>query len=139
MKQTAITATGLVLLLLALFLGHATAQFGVASFEVSDTSAILWTRVEGTPTVHAQVSLDATFGTLFMEQMDIPVNFEMDFTSHVLIQGLTANTIYFYRFLNQDRSLSSNVGKFKTLQGKGDMIAQENRTLVFNGIFQFYV
>ncbi len=76
---------------------------GVASGDPQPGAVMLWTRVEaadggsGDVTVHLQVATDEAFTNLVAED-DLTVTAASDFTLRTLVEGLTADTIYYYRF-----------------------------------------
>lgn len=94
-------------------------DYGVASFDPTDSKVILWTRV--TPATNAakitltyQIALDAAFSTIIKtESVDAAV--DDDFTVSIDISGLLSNTSYFYKFFITNTSTTSLIGETKTL------------------------
>ncbi|TMN35547.1 alkaline phosphatase D family protein [Pseudoalteromonas sp. S2755] len=90
---------------------------GVASGDPLADSVILWTRVtpEGTPNsvdVTLQVSESEDFGVL-LQSHQLAALAKNDYTVKVDLNGLTANSRYFYRFVTKETH--SPIGKYKTL------------------------
>ncbi|PCK32756.1 alkaline phosphatase D family protein [Pseudoalteromonas piscicida] len=90
---------------------------GVASGDPLADSVILWTRVtpEGTPSsvdVTLQVSETEDFGVL-LQSHQLSALAKNDYTVKVDLNGLSANSRYFYRFVTKDTH--SPIGKCKTL------------------------
>lgn len=90
---------------------------GVASGDASSTGATLWTRAvdSAAPAATAltvEITSDATFQSgIFTLPASTDAN--RDFTAKLAVNGLTPNTVYFYRFAAPGGVLS-NVGRFKT-------------------------
>ena len=84
---------------------------GVASGDPRPTSAVIWTRVEpldghaDTIPVTAEVSLSEDFTNLVLQQ-DLEVSKESDYTLRVLVENLSSDTIYFYRFITVNQTVS---------------------------------
>ena len=91
----------------------ATASFthGVASGDVTPTSAVLWTRAEGGDTVLAEVATDASFSG-GLTTFEAATSAERDFTVKAYATGLTPDTRYYYRFRAGDAT--SEAGAFVT-------------------------
>lgn len=90
---------------------------GVASGDPLTDKVILWTRVtpEGTPksvNVSLEVSLDKTFENLEFNE-PLAALAKNDYTVKVDLEGLKANTRYYYRFKANDNP--SPMGETKTL------------------------
>jgi phosphodiesterase/alkaline phosphatase D-like protein len=88
---------------------------GVAAGDISSTDAILWTRAEngGSPTdLTAQVATDPGFGNI-VSTISGTANGDSDFTLKLDATGLTANTLYYYRFLAPN-GVTSATGQFTT-------------------------
>jgi alkaline phosphatase D len=100
--------------------GHAagaTATFtsGVASGDVTATSAVLWTRAEGVDGVTAEISADASFSNA--RSLPATTSAARDFTVKVKADGLTPGTRYAYRFRAGDAV--SPAGSFVTAPAAG--------------------
>jgi alkaline phosphatase D len=87
---------------------------GVASGDVTDTAAILWTRADRAGTVRVQVATDEAFLQIVQEaQADATA--AADYTVRFDVQGLDAGTLYYYRFLLAgDPADPSIAGTFRT-------------------------
>ncbi len=70
---------------------------GVASGDVRETSAVLWTRSARSAPVSVEVSADPRFASLVFERTVVPSP-ERDLTVKILASGLTPATRYQYRF-----------------------------------------
>lgn len=96
---------------------NASFNHGVASGDPLDDRVILWTRVtpEGEPqsvNVSLEVSLDKTFENLEFDEAITALKTN-DYTIKVDLEGLKANTRYYYRFkVNENPSA---IGQAKTL------------------------
>ena len=89
---------------------------GVAAGDASTSSAVLWTRVDqqAAVPVHVQVATASDFsGTVmaFAGTSD-PAK---DYTVKLIASGLQPGTSYYYRFVNDNTSETSNTGTFKTV------------------------
>ena len=96
---------------------NASFNHGVASGDPLDDRVILWTRVtpEGQPqsvNVSLEVSLDKTFENLEFNEVVTALQ-KNDYTIKIDLEGLNANTLYYYRFkVNENPSV---IGQTKTL------------------------
>ncbi len=81
-------------------------------------SIVLWSRVtpadEQPVSVHWELSADSSFTTA-VDSGDILAEASHDYTIKVIPTGLTANTTYFFRFSVNEGTITSPVGKTKTL------------------------
>jgi alkaline phosphatase D len=91
--------------------GVLTFTHGIASGDVSDTSARLWTRVNQTATLTLEVSLEPDFNPLAYTDT-IPVSSTTDFTALITAQPLQAGATHYYRW--RGPATTSPVGKFNT-------------------------
>ncbi len=89
---------------------HLTFTHGVASGDVTDTSVILWTRVDMEGEVTAEVAVDEQFEQVAASEK-LRAEAEDDFVVKASIEGLESGGRYFYRFLSPDGS-ASPVGTF---------------------------
>jgi alkaline phosphatase D len=85
---------------------------GVASGDVTDTSVILWTRLDAEGEVTAEVSLDGQFEQVVASEK-LQAKAEDDFVVKASIEGLDPYQSYFYRFLSPDGTASAT-GTFLT-------------------------
>ena len=88
---------------------------GVASSEVTASSALLWTRVNQSATHKAQVSTEPAFVSIIFQQ-DVTITPETDYTARVLAGPLGADNPYYYRWLSGD--ITSPTGAFRTAPGE---------------------
>ena len=102
-------------------------DYGVASFDPTDSQIILWTRV--TPatetakvTLTYQLAIDSAFSTVVKTEM-VDAAAADDFTVSIDISGLASNTKYFYRFTITNTAIMSLIGETKTLP-KGAELAE---------------
>ena len=99
---------------------------GVASFDPSQDSIILWTRYtpanneSNDPPLIIEVSQAEDFQLLIVSER-IDARAENDHTINLDIKGLSSNTTYFYRFRNELTGVHSDVGQTKTLPGVSDV------------------
>ncbi len=84
---------------------------GVASGDVTDRSAVLWTRVDGDTPLKVEVSPDASFHRTHFKH-EVRASAKNDFTAKVVAAPLLPNQQYFYRW--RHGSTVSPVGTFKT-------------------------
>ncbi|WP_109302707.1 alkaline phosphatase [Aquimarina sp. AU474] len=107
---------------------------GLASFDPTQTSIILWTRftpvskimsklspVEGI-TLNWQLSIDKTFEKV-LRSGEISAFAENDYTVAIDVQDLPSNEKFYYRFFNIDTKTVSVIGETITLPGVGDAVA----------------
>ncbi|TLZ50640.1 MAG: hypothetical protein E6K18_06895 [Methanobacteriota archaeon] len=90
----------------------ATFPWGIASGDVTATSAVLWTRVDHQVALHLEVSQDASFppsGTIHRATL---ARAEDDFTAKLAIDRLDPGNRYYYRWHVGDAM--SPVGTFRT-------------------------
>ncbi len=85
---------------------------GVASGDVTSTSVILWTSVDGEGEVTVEVASDERFEQVSTSEK-LPAEAEGDFVVKASINGLQPGRRYFYRFLSPDGS-TSPTGTFLT-------------------------
>jgi alkaline phosphatase D len=103
-------------------------DYGVASFDPTDSKMILWTRVTPINSSVSKVNLTYQIATdmgftnvLKTELLDA---FESDdYTVSMDLSGLKSNTRYYYRFMITNTSIVSPVGETKTL-GKDQEISE---------------
>lgn len=98
---------------------------GVASFDPAQDKVILWTRYtpssqeQGKPMIYLDVAKDKDFKNVVVSQtVDVDVN--SDYTVHADVSRLSSNTIYFYRFRNENTKSVSVIGQTKTLPAAGE-------------------
>ncbi len=89
---------------------------GVASGDPTETSVLLWTRVEVTRRVQYEVAADEEFERL-VAAGEADADPERDHTVRLDIDGLAAGTTYWYRFVAD--GVTSPVGRTRTAPGAG--------------------
>lgn len=104
-----------------------TFALGVAAGDVTDATAVLWTRAEPAAALVAEVAEDDGFGEI-VATADAASAADRDFTVRVTIAGLEAGTRYWYRFRAGDAV--SDTGTFVTAPGTD---ASPPVTFVFAG------
>ncbi len=85
---------------------------GVASGDVTDSSAILWARTNAKTNVQFEISTDSTFKKDTIVKTS-PADVAHDFTVNVKIDGLKPDTTYYYRAHAVSSKYNVN-GSFKT-------------------------
>jgi phosphodiesterase/alkaline phosphatase D-like protein len=85
--------------------------YGVASGDMTPTSAILWTRTPETGDITPELSTDQAFSNPTALPA-VRTSDASDFTTRVTASGLTPGTTYYYRFRSQNAV--SDVGSFRT-------------------------
>jgi alkaline phosphatase D len=99
---------------------------GVASFDPAQDKVILWSRYTpatnetGSPSIILDVSKDSNFSNVVVSET-VEVDTTSDFTIHVDVANLEANTKYYYRFRNERTSAVSIIGETKTLPTPGQV------------------
>ncbi|MCU0391954.1 MAG: alkaline phosphatase D family protein, partial [Thermoflexibacter sp.] len=100
---------------------------GIASFDPTQNSIILWTRYTpatnetGTTTIILDVARDANFSTLVASE-NVRLDANSDNTVRVDVSNLTNNTVYYYRFRNDLTKSTSVVGQTKTLSSSATSV-----------------
>ncbi len=91
---------------------------GVASGDVTDSSATLWARTNGPAKVQFEISTDSSFRHPIVKTG--LARSEQDYTVHMKVDGLQADTTYYYRAhaLSSDYSVK---GSFKTVPEKNSL------------------
>lgn len=90
---------------------------GVASGDVTSTSAILWTRVDRQTSVKVEVWDNPALSSQKAFQATVPQTSSTgDFTVKIEATGLSPNTTYYYRFRhgNEEGAAVSAIGTFRT-------------------------
>jgi alkaline phosphatase D len=100
---------------------------GVASFDPTNSSVILWTRFTSNSTgsieITWEISVDSKFENI-LRQGKIYTDESRDFTVSVDVQNLPSNKTFFYRFYNVKTKEVSVVGETITLPSASDNISQ---------------
>lgn len=102
-------------------------SLGVASGDVTSTSAMLWTRADAPGAVRAVIAADPTFDRV-VARIDAEATPARDLTVQVAASGLEPNTRYFFRF--EGREGVSATGTFRTVPPDDSI---EPLTFVFSG------
>lgn len=124
---------------------HAPFYYGVASGDPLSDRIIIWTKI--TPensgvselTVEWEMATDTSF-LLIAQTGSSTVNAETDWTVKTDVEGLMPNTVYYYRFMLPDGSVSTT-GRTKT-SGIGNVphlrLGVASCSSVFSGFFNAY-
>jgi phosphodiesterase/alkaline phosphatase D-like protein len=70
---------------------------GIASGEITNDSAVLWSRVNREAQMHVEYDIDANFSHPKSANITTLANQTTDYTAHVKLEGLSPNTLYYYR------------------------------------------
>ena len=92
---------------------------GVASGDVTDTTAIVWTRVAPPGAVRLEIANDSAFNSI-VQSIDIAAPVNSDGTIKIDVTGLSPATAYFYRFINVGPPSVSSLGTFRTPPSSDD-------------------
>jgi alkaline phosphatase D len=101
---------------------------GVASGDVTDTSAVLWARASGPANVKFEISSDKNFKNKSIVKTG-QADAEHDFTVNVNVTGLKADTTYYYRAQAVPGKYTVS-GSFKTAPNKNSL---KPLTMVWGG------
>jgi alkaline phosphatase D len=107
-------------------------SLGVASGDPQPDSVVLWTRIDGADgtnpvNVGVQVSTSADFSALVVNTT-VSATPDWDYTLRHKVTGLSANTIYYYRFTVG--SVTSTTGRTWTLPAAGQSLAKLNFAVI---------
>ena len=94
---------------------------GIASGEVTDTSAVLWTRANREVTLKLEVSTNANLKGQDVFKRTIRTTAREDFTTKVVAAPLAPNTTYYYRWRHGNRT--SAIGTFHTAPAPDDAVS----------------
>lgn len=86
---------------------------GVASGDITDHSAIIWSRSNKQAHMHVEYDTNSNFSSSKLLTITTIVNETTDFTGHAKVNGLMPDTLYYYRvwFTGQDRDSKNNDGE----------------------------
>ncbi|MBI0577865.1 alkaline phosphatase D family protein [Neobacillus cucumis] len=101
---------------------------GVASGDVTDTSAILWARTNDAANVQFEISTDSSFKKPFIVKT-VHTEAENDYAVKAKMDGLKPDTTYFYRAHAVSSSYTVN-GSFKTAPAENSL---KPLTMVWGG------
>ena len=99
---------------------------GLASFDPTDSSIILWTRFEAnTPniTLGWEIATDSNFENLIKKGTILALS-EHDYTVNLDIEGLSSNSKFYYRFFEETTKSITVVGQTITLPSTSDNVNQ---------------
>ena len=113
MRAAAVLAVGWSLMSYTSVMGQSAFPQDVASGDVTDSSAMLWTRMPDGGAVRIEVASDDGFANI-VESASGTADAATDFTIKHDVTGLTPATMYFYRFIREATGEVSPVGQFKT-------------------------
>ncbi len=137
MRSTLLTRTGILPAGLAFAIAiTASAQdpaafpLGVAAGDVTNSSAIIWTKSVGGADVRLELSSTADFSPPLAFVAEAAANTAHDATVKIDVTGLAAATTYFYRFVSLTDESTSRVGRFNTLAASNDAAPH---SFVFSG------
>lgn len=94
-------------------------NYGIASFDPTYNSVIIWTRYEAGGELTYEISSDTNF-TNVVRQGTVTPNANADFTIAVDVQNLPSNKKWYYRFYNRNSKDVSATGETITLASKTD-------------------
>ena len=104
-------------------------DFGVASFDPTATSVIIWTRYEGNAELTWEIASDMQF-TEVVRQGKITAQAVADFTVAIDVQDLPSNKKWYYRFYSVQNKDVSAIGETITLPSKTDAAADVKLAVV---------
>ena len=99
---------------------------GIASFDPTAESVIIWTRFEGATTnvtLYWEIADDAQFENL-LKTGSVEAKSEFDFTVNLDIEGLPSNTKFYYRFYEKETKSITVVGQTITLPSILDTVSE---------------
>ena len=70
---------------------------GVASGDVTNDSAVIWSRANGESEMHVEYDTDANFSHPTSVQSLLSANQTTDYTGHVKLKDLSPDALYYYR------------------------------------------
>jgi alkaline phosphatase D len=92
-------------------------SFGVASGDVRQDGAVLWTRADHEATLTLEVATDEAFEHVLVEEK-VKAEEDADFTAKAEVASLEAAQTYFYRFRRGDSM--SDTGTFRTAPAESE-------------------
>ena len=98
---------------------------GVASGDVTDDSAVVWSRSNREAQMHVEYDTNSNFSQPRSTDATTPGNQTTDYTSHVKLEGLSPDTLYYYRVWFSTPPLSQ---ANKTTSLASDILAGSLRT-----------
>lgn len=97
-------------------------DYGVASFDPTSNSIIIWSRYNTAATINWEISKTADFKEL-VNAGTVEASAAHDFTIAVEIQNLPSNTKYYYRFYTKTTKDVSVTGETITLPSKTEAVS----------------
>ncbi len=107
-----------------LFITH-----GVASGDVTDHSAIIWSRSNKQAQMHVEYNTNSNFSlpSKSLTITTINVNETTDFTGHVKIDGLRPDTLYYYRVWFTTEQDQDNKNNYNS---KGSIVSDSSSSMI---------
>ena len=112
---------------------------GVASGDVTNDSAVIWSRANGEAEMHVEYDTDANFSHPTSVQSLLPANQTTDYTGHVKLKDLSPDALYYYRVWfvsahgNKTESQISDTltGSFRTSPNTSESESERVRPISF--------
>lgn len=95
-------------------------ELGIASGDVTETSVVLWTRVDQPVRLVCELATTADGFSSPLQGLVVVVDAETDYTAKIVVNGLTPGMRYYYRFRDEaDPQQVSAIGTFQTAPAAG--------------------
>ena len=112
---------------------------GIASGDVTNDSAVIWSRANGEAEMHVEYDTDADFSHPTSVQSLLPANQTTDYTGHVKLKDLSPDALYYYRVWfvsahgNKTESQISDTltGSFRTSPNTSESESERVRPISF--------
>ncbi|MFZ0557131.1 MAG: alkaline phosphatase D family protein [Nitrososphaeraceae archaeon] len=112
---------------------------GVASGDVTNDSAVIWSRANGEAEMHVEYDTDANFSHPTSVQSLLPANQTTDYTGYVKLKDLSPDALYYYRVWfvsthgNKTESQISDTltGSFRTSPNTSESESERVRPISF--------
>ena len=112
---------------------------GIASGDVTNDSAVIWSRANGEAEMHVEYDTDANFSHPTSVQSLLPANQTTDYTGHVKLKDLSPDALYYYRVWfvsahgNKTESQISDTltGSFRTSPNTSESESERVRPISF--------
>lgn len=119
-------------------------NLGVASFDPTESSIIIWTRYtkETEAEITWEISLKADFSEVLRREKVYASSIN-DFTVSIDVQNIPSNSKFYYRFYNNETKETSITGETITLPSKTDNVQEAKMAVVScsnfaSGLFNVY-
>lgn len=117
-------------------------NYGVASFDPTDSNVIIWTRYEKTTLLSWQIAKDKEFVSI-VDEGKLRPQAKFDYTIAIDIQDLPANSKFYYRFFNEEEKEKSVVGETITLPSNSNVVSKMSFAVAscanyMSGLFNVY-